>query len=85
MADQAEHAADVEHVGFAAGEQRGEQLAGELDVGREVDPHQPVPVFGRHFVGAAVVGDAGVVDEDVDAAPVVRGWRGRWRRFRSVG
>ena len=48
-------------------------LAGGQEHAAQVDRHQPVPVGDAVFVGARRVGgDAGVVDEDVDAAVVVR-------------
>ena len=48
----------------------GMQLARELNRRVQVDREQAIPVVGRHVDRAAVIGEPGVVHEDVDAAPL---------------
>ena len=65
-------------------EQRRQQLARELNVRQQIDPHQPVPMLGRHALDLAVVGDAGVVDQDVDAVPIGQHRRPRPPKLRAA-
>ena len=50
-------------------EQRGQQLARELDVRQQIHAQQRSQCSADICVGLAVVRDAGVVHEDIDAAP----------------
>ena len=56
-------------MSFRASQKRGEQLSGKLQMRVEVDSEYAVPVFFGHLDSLTVVGDAGIVHQDVDTAP----------------
>jgi hypothetical protein len=66
--DDAVDARDVDNARIVARVQQRQEGARHAHDGVEVDRHQPVEVGLAHLLEGAADGDAGVVDEQVDAA-----------------
>src|ERR687894_716754 len=68
VAGLADDRADVDDAARPAVEHVLQDRAGEVEGAGEVDLDDPVPVFDGHLADGLVQGDAGVVDQDVEAA-----------------
>ena len=59
---------DVQDVPAALRAQARREDVAAVDHAPQVDAHDPAPVVERHLADAAADGDAGVVDDEIDAA-----------------
>src|SRR6185437_15583207 len=60
--------ADVDDAAEAARRHAIDHVAAQVEHAVEIDLHQLVPLLRRHLAQAGIAGDAGGVDQDVDAA-----------------
>jgi hypothetical protein len=67
IAGDADHGGDVDDAAEAAAHHRVRQFPGQPEDSRQVDLQHRVPVGIRHAHEQAVLGDAGIVDENIDA------------------
>ena len=67
----AHHRRDVDDHAVALAHEVGERGLRAVEDAAEVDPHHVEPVVRLHVVDQRVLGDAGVVDQDVQAAELL--------------
>ena len=67
IAGDADHRGDVDDAAEAAAHHRMRELARQPEHGAEIDVDHRVEILVRHAHEQPVLGDAGIVDQDVDA------------------
>ncbi|MFM1944052.1 MAG: hypothetical protein RI897_3034 [Verrucomicrobiota bacterium] len=69
VAHEADDGGDIDDTAGALADEFPDEGAGAEEAAFEVGIDDRVPVFVAHAHEEAVAGDAGVIDEDIDAAP----------------
>ena len=50
-------------------QQQRQKFVHQPDRRQQIDGHDPLPLLAGHQMGVSVIGDAGIVDEDVETVP----------------
>ena len=54
---------------FIGNQQQRQKFMHQLDRRQQVDGDDPLPLLAGHQMSVSVIGDAGIIDEDVETVP----------------